>query len=134
VLLDAAMSNLRRRSLVFVISDFISRPGWEASLHRLSRRHEVIAVRLWDPREVELPGVGPLIMEDAETGEQLYVDTRDRAFRARFRQAAEQREATLRAAFLRAGVEAVSLSTSEDLVRSIVRMSLMRRRRRKWQG
>jgi uncharacterized protein (DUF58 family) len=94
----------------------------------------VIAVRLWDPREVELPGVGPLIMEDAETGEQLYVDTRDRAFRARFRQAAEQREATLRAAFLRAGVEAVSLSTSEDLVRSIVRMSLMRRRRRKWQG
>jgi uncharacterized protein (DUF58 family) len=134
VLLDAAMSNLKRRSLVFVISDFISQPGWEASLHRLSRRHEVIAVRLWDPREVEIPDVGPLIMEDAETGEQLYVDTRDRAFRERFRAAADQREAVLRAAFVRAGVEMVALSTGEDLVRSIVRMSLRRRRRRKWQG
>jgi uncharacterized protein (DUF58 family) len=134
VLLDAAMGNLRRRSLVFVISDFISRPGWEASLHRLSRRHEVIAVRLWDPREIELPDVGPLIMEDAETGEQLYVDTRDRRFRARFKAAADAREAALRDAFTRAGVEMVAISTGEDLVRAIVRMSLARRRRRKWQA
>jgi uncharacterized protein (DUF58 family) len=134
VLIDAAMSNLRRRSLVFVISDFISRPGWEASLHRLSRRHEVIAVRLWDPREIELPDVGPLIMEDAETGEQLYVDTRDRSFRARFKAAAAAREAALRDAFIRSGVEMVAISTGEDLVRAIVRMSLARRRRRKWQA
>ena len=52
-----------------------ARPGWERSLELLSRRHEVLAVRLVDPREIELPDVGPLIMEDAETGEQLYVDT-----------------------------------------------------------
>ena len=57
------------------ISDFISAPGWERSLNVLSRRHEVLAVRLFDRREVELPDVGPLVMEDAETGEQLYVDT-----------------------------------------------------------
>jgi uncharacterized protein (DUF58 family) len=133
-LLDAGLGGIRRRSLVFVISDFISQPGWEASLHRLSRRHEVIAVRLWDPREAELPDVGPLIMEDAETGEQLYVDTRDRRFRARFKEAAERRESVLREAFVRFGVENISLSTGDDLVRSIVRMSLARRRRRKWQS
>jgi uncharacterized protein (DUF58 family) len=133
VLLDAALGTIRRRSLIFVISDFISRPGWDSSLHHLSRRHEVQAVRLWDPREAELPDVGPLIMEDAETGEQLYVDTRDRAFRARFREAAARREAALRTAFVRSGAEMVSLSTSDDLVRAIVRMSVTRRRRRTWQ-
>ena len=102
---------------MFVISDFISAPGWERPLSLLTRRHEVIAVRLFDRREVELPDVGPLLMEDAETGEQLYVDTHDRAFRRRFQEAAEQREATLRDAFRRAGVDAVSLSTDEDLRR-----------------
>ena len=76
---------IKRRSLVFVISDFISAPGWERALDLLNRRHEVIAVRLVDPREVELPDIGPLIVEDAETGEQLYVDTGDRAFRRRLR-------------------------------------------------
>ncbi len=63
-------------------------PGWERPLDLLNRRHEVIAVRLSDPREIELPDVGPLIMEDAETGEQLYVDTHDRGFRRRFEAAA----------------------------------------------
>ena len=73
---------------MFVISDFISAPGWERPLDLLNRRHDVLAVRLIDPREVELPDVGPLIMEDAETGEQLYVDTHDRGFRRRFQEAA----------------------------------------------
>lgn len=130
-LLDAARQALKRRSLVFIISDFISEPGWERPLNLLNRRHEVMAVRLVDPREVELPDVGPLIMEDAETGEQLYVDTHDRQFRRRFQEAAAQREVVVNRAFARAGVEAVSLSTDEDLVRAIVRMATLRRRRRR---
>lgn len=129
VLLDGGTRTIRRRSLVFVISDFISTPGWEGALHRLSRRHEVIAVRVVDPRERDLPDVGPLVMEDAETGEQLYVDTRDPAFRRRFREASDRREAELTAAFGRAGVEAVAISTEEDLVASIVRLAARRRRR-----
>ena len=80
-LLEAGQHSIKGRSLVFVISDFISAPGWERSLNLLTQRHEVLAVRLFDRREVELPDVGPLIMEDAETGEQLYVDTHDKAFR-----------------------------------------------------
>ena len=77
-LLEAGLHGIKRRSLVFIISDFISAPGWERPLSLLNQRHEVLAIRLWDPREMELPDVGPIIMEDAETGEQLYVDTHDR--------------------------------------------------------
>jgi uncharacterized protein (DUF58 family) len=125
-LLEAGHHAIKGRSLVFVVSDFISAPGWERPLNLLSRRHEVLVVRLLDRHEVELPDVGPLLLEDAETGEQLYVDTHDPSFRARFRAAAEQREMSLRDAFGRSGVDAVSLSTHEDLVRAIVRMATRR--------
>jgi uncharacterized protein (DUF58 family) len=130
-LLQAGQQTIKRRSLVFVISDFISAPGWERPLNLLTQRHEVMAVRLFDRREVELPDVGALLIEDAETGEQLYVDTHDKAFRRRFKEASERREATLREAFKRAGVDAVALSTDDDLVHAIVRMATLRRRRRR---
>lgn len=130
-LLEAGRRALKRRALVFVVSDFISVPGWERSLQLLAQRHEVIAVRLWDAREVDLPDVGPVILEDAETGEQLYVDTHDRDFRRRFQAAAREREAAVHAALRRAGVAALTLSTEEDLVRAIVRFATLRQRRPK---
>jgi uncharacterized protein (DUF58 family) len=130
-LLETGRQAIKRRSLIFIISDFISAPGWERPLHALNRRHEVVAVRLFDPREVELPDVGPMLMDDAETGEQIYVDTHDRTFRRRFEEAARLRSETLGEAFARSGVEAVSLSTDDDLVRAIVRMAALRRRRRR---
>ena len=129
-LLEAAQHSMKGRSLVFVISDFISAPGWERSMNLLTQRHEVMAVRLFDRREMELPDVGPLIMDDAETGEQLYVDTHDKGFRRRFREAADRREAVLTEAFRRSGVDAVSLSTDDDLVTAIVRMAKLRQKRR----
>jgi uncharacterized protein (DUF58 family) len=129
--LQNALNSIKRRSLVFIISDFISEPGWEKPLNLLSQRHEVLAIRLWDPREVELPDIGVLVMEDAETGEQLYVDTHDRKFRQRFHEAALQREAALHESFKRAGVDALSLSTEDDLVRAIVRFAQQRKKRRK---
>jgi uncharacterized protein (DUF58 family) len=130
-LLETGQRAIKRRSLIFLISDFISAPGWERSLNALNRRHEVVAVRLFDPREVELPDIGPLLMDDAETGEQLYVDTHDRKFRRRFEEAARLRGMALKDAFARSGVEAVSLSTDDDLVRAIVRMAALRRGRRR---
>src|SRR3954465_5812156 len=119
-LLTAGLHSIKRRSLVFIISDFISAPGWERTLSLLNARHEVLAIRLWDPREIELPDIGPIIMEDAETGEQMYVDTHDKKFRQRFKQAAAERESQLAASFRHAGVDALSLSTQEDLVKAIV--------------
>ncbi len=130
-LLTAGEHSIKRRSLVFIISDFIAEPGWEWPLSLLNRRHEVFAVRLLDPRETELPDAGPLILEDSETGEQIYVDTHDRRFRRRFAEAAATREMAVRASFARAGVEGLSLSTDEDLVRAIVRMATLRSRRRR---
>jgi uncharacterized protein (DUF58 family) len=129
-LLEAGLHAIKRRSLIFIISDFISAPGWERPLSLLNRRHEVLAIRLWDPREVELPDFGPIIMEDAETGEQLYVDTHDRRFHQRFQEAARLREAALNDTFRRAGVDALTLSTEEDLVRAIVRFATLRQQRR----
>jgi len=129
-LFQAAFRSIKRRSLIFIISDFISAPGWERPLGLLGQRHEVLAVRLWDPREVELPDIGLVIMEDAETGEQLYVDTHDRRFRRRFKEAGERRLTGMNAAFRRAGVDMLPLSTEDDLVRAIVQFAAMRRQRK----
>jgi uncharacterized protein (DUF58 family) len=129
-LLMAACAALKRRSLVFIVSDFISEPGWEQPLHLLARRHEVVAIRLVDPRETNLPDMGPVVLQDAETGDQMVVDTSDRHFRQRFAEAAQRRETAIAAAFARAGVDALTLSTDDDLVRAIVAMAARRRRRR----
>jgi uncharacterized protein (DUF58 family) len=128
-LLEAGAHLMRRRSLVFVVSDFYSVPGWEARLGQLAQRHEVIAVRLHDPLEADLPDLGMLVVQDAETGEQIFVDTHDKAFRKRFAAAALKREQALRAAFRQAGVDALELSTEDDLVDAIRRFADMRRRR-----
>jgi uncharacterized protein (DUF58 family) len=130
VLLDAGLRTIRRRSLVIIASDFISAPGWERPLHLLSRRHELLAVRLVDPRERSLPDVGVVVVQDAETGEQLEVDTGDRAFRERFAAAARARDAAVAATFRRAGVDVATVSTEDDLVRAIIRIAARRRRLR----
>ena len=130
-LLKKALNTIKSRSLIFLISDFISVPGWEGLLNLLNQRHEVLAIRLWDPREMELPDIGPVIMEDSETGEQMYVDTHDKKIRNRFIEAARRREAIVNENFKHAGVDALSLSTDEDLVRAIVRFAVLRQQRRK---
>ena len=107
---------MRRRSLVVLISDFISEPGWERPLLRLTERHEVVAVRLVDPREYELPDAGLLFVEDAETGEQLLVDSSDPELRRRLRAAAEEQDEAIRHAVARAGVDLHVVSTEDDLV------------------
>ncbi|HAV78618.1 MAG TPA: DUF58 domain-containing protein [Anaerolineae bacterium] len=123
---EGALYSMKRRSLVFVISDFLSEPGWERPLSMLSQKHEVIAIRLSDPREMHLPDVGMVMMEDAETGEQLFVDTHDAKFRRRFVEAVEKREQELQSAFKRTGVDVLSLSTQDDLVKSIIRFAKQR--------
>ncbi len=128
-LLRTGYDVIRRRSLVFVVSDFISAPGWGETLAHLAQRHEVVAVRLYDPLEMELPDLGLLVIQDAETGEQVFVDTHDKRFRKRFAALAEKREGELRTAFRRAGVDALELATDDDLVDTIMRFADLRKRR-----
>jgi uncharacterized protein (DUF58 family) len=128
-LLHTAWRVAPRRSLVFVVSDFISTPGWAEPLAHLAQRHDVVAVRLYDPLEMELPDLGLLVVQDAETGEQLFVDTHDRRFRRRFAEKAREREAELRHAFQTAAVDALELATGDDLVDAILRFADLRKRR-----
>ena len=133
-LLEAAANLVRRRSTLFVVSDFISEPGWEKPLGLLAQRHEVVAVRLLDPLELELPDLGLIPIRDVETGEQLLVDTHDAGFRKRFARIAAQREAELRQALGRASVDTLELSTEDDLVDTIMRFVDMRKRRSRSSG
>ena len=128
-LLRTAFQLMPRRSLVFVVSDFISQPGWAEPLAHLARRHDAVAVRLYDPLEMNLPDLGLVVVQDAEIGEQIFVDTHDRGFRKRFGAAAERREAELRAALRHAGVDALELATDADLGDAILRFADLRKRR-----
>ena len=128
-LLLAGQRIMKRRGTVFVISDFISTPGWDDALARLAQRHEVTAVRLYDPLEMELPDIGLMTMRDAETGEQLVVDTHDKGFRKRFAAAAQRRESALRDGLSKAGVDTLELATDDDLTDAILRFADLRKQR-----
>ena len=130
-LFETALRTIRRRSLVFIVSDFISTPGWEKPLGMLTQRHEVLAVRLYDPRETELPDIGTVILEDAESGEQMLVDTHDRQFRRRFAEASRRRDYELGVRFARAGVDSLALSTEGDLARAVLRFAMLRKQHRR---
>ena len=130
-LLESAHNGIRRRSLMFVVSDFICLPGWDKAMDRLNRKHELLAVRVWDPRETELPDVGVVVIEDAETGAQMTVDTSDSGFRRRFHEAAQRREEELATTFKHAGIDELTLSTEEDIVLAILRFASLRSRARR---
>ncbi len=127
-LIRTALNTIKRRSLVFLVSDFFSEPGWERPLPLLCRRHDVVAIRIWDPREVELPDAGVIVLEDSETGEQMFVDTSDPSLRRRLADVAHARQERVAADFRRAGVQSFDISTEDDLVAALVRMAGQRKR------
>jgi uncharacterized protein (DUF58 family) len=128
--LRAALGILRRRSLVVIVSDFLSEPGWQRLLGQLARRNDVVAIQVVDRREFELPAAGMIYVEDAETGEVIFVDTDDPGFQQRLRAAADERQAALAADLGSAGLDLFTVSTDEDLVRALFRIVQLRRRRR----
>ena len=128
-LIERARPTMRQRASVFVVSDFISEAGWEAPMARLAERHDVVAVRLFDPLEMQMPDLGLVLLQDSETGEQAFVDTGRRGFRERFAEVAAQREAALRESLAHAGVDTLELSTEADLGDAILRFVDARRQR-----
>jgi uncharacterized protein (DUF58 family) len=119
-MLDAVARFARRRSLILVVSDFIGDGDWERSLLRLTRRHEVVALRIVDTADDVLPETGLIVVEDAETGEQLVVDSGDPLFRVRFRAAVDDRDSHLAAGMRRAGVPVHHIDTDRDLADALV--------------
>lgn len=129
-LLRTVAAVARRRALVVVVSDFSSRDGWQPPLGRLARRHDVVALRVRDPRERDLPLAGVVHLEDAETGEQVVVDTSDPVLRARLLELAEAEQAALEDTVRSAGVLLHTVDTDEDLVGALVRAAGVRARLR----
>jgi len=122
-LLTGAQRLIKQRSTVFILSDFLTEPDWDKALIALASRHDVVAIRLIDPIERELPNMGMVTLRDAETNQQVFVDTSDPGFRRRFAEHAQQHEDQLLGALSRAGVDCLELSTQstvhEDLIRFI---------------
>jgi uncharacterized protein (DUF58 family) len=129
-MLDAVAKLARRRSLIIVVSDFIGDGDWERSLLRLGPRHEVVALRVVDTADDELPDAGLVVVEDAETGEQLVVDSADPLLRARIRAAVEDRDASLAAGMRRVGVPVHRIDTTSDLATALIEVVASTRRRR----
>ena len=120
---------LHRRSVVFLISDFIDE-DYERPLQLMRRRHDMVAVSIFDPRERALPDVGFINLQDAETGEQFLVDSSRREVRAYFAQQQEKEDQQRRALFRRNGIDEVSIDITKSYVDPLVRLFHERVRRR----
>ena len=118
----------KKRNVVFVVSDFLD-VDFEAPLRALAHKHDVIALILNDPREIELPSVGIVALEDAESGRVGYVDTSDPTVRERFGRSARERRAQRLRAFSRMGVDRVELSTDRPYVPALLALFNARSRR-----
>jgi uncharacterized protein (DUF58 family) len=129
-MLDAVAKLARRRALIVIVSDFIGDGDWERSLLRLAPRHEVVALRVIDAADDELPDLGLVVVEDAETGEQLVIDSGDPLLRARLRAAVEERDARLAAGMRRAGVPMHRIGTDADLAAALIEVVASTQRRR----
>jgi uncharacterized protein (DUF58 family) len=129
-MLDAVAKLARRRALIVVISDFIGDGDWGRSLLRLVPRHEVVALRVIDAADDELPDAGLVVVEDAETGEQLVIDSSDPLLRARLRAGVEGRDAGLAAGMRRAGVPIHRIGTDADLATALIEVIASTQRRR----
>ena len=125
------VTSLARRCLVVVISDFIGTGEWQRPLIRLAHRNDVVALRVVDRADEALPEVGLIVVEDAETGEQLLVDSADPWFRARFRDGVDEREAGLRSGMRRAGVPLHRVDTGSDLLETLLKVITETQRRRR---
>jgi uncharacterized protein (DUF58 family) len=129
-MLDAVAKLAKRRALIVVVSDFIGDGDWERSLLRLVPRHEVVALRVVDAADDELPDAGLVVVEDAETGEQLVVDSSDPLLRARITAQVSERDASLAAGMRRAGVPFHRIGTDADLAAALIDVVVSTKRRR----
>ncbi len=116
---------IKKRSTAFLISDFID-AGFEKELTIANRKHDVVALHVYDIRETEMPDVGLVKLKDAETGERIWVDTSDIRLRKSYKNAWGQNQLELQKTFTRSGVDSVSMSTADDYVKSLMKLFRMR--------
>lgn len=118
--LEYMTNSIKKRCTCFVISDFIDEHDFAHALAIANRKHDVVALRVYDPRENQLPPVGMMYLRDAETGEQMWVDTSDKKLREAHEKYAFVREKELDAIFKRSGVDVANIRSDEDYVRALI--------------
>jgi uncharacterized protein (DUF58 family) len=128
--LSTLESSLRRRAVVFVVSDFLA-TGYEPALARLARRHDVVAIQIVDPRERELPDVGLVTLWDPETGDWRVVDTADRRVRERFAERAQAFDRALERMLAERGADLLRLETGRSYAEPLLAF-FRRRERMQW--
>lgn len=116
---------IKKRSTAFVISDFIDK-NFERELTIANRKHDVVALQVYDIRETDLPNVGLIKLKDAETGNRIWVDTSDKRLRTTYRHAWGENQLELHKTFTKSGIDSVSMSTSEDYVKALMKLFRMR--------
>lgn len=116
---------IKKSSTAFVISDFIDK-NFEKDLTIANRKHDIVALQVYDIRETELPDVGLVKLKDAETGERIWVDTSDKRLRTTYKHAWGESQLSLQKTFTKSGVDSVSMNTSEDYVRALMKLFKMR--------
>jgi uncharacterized protein (DUF58 family) len=129
--LEYAMRVIKRHSVMFCISDFRD-SGYEPAVTIANRKHDVVAVTVVDPREIDMPAIGLVEVEDGETGERTVLDFRGRKGSEAFRDAAREAAESRRAILSRAKVDQISLRTDQDYVEPLIRFFQERQRRLKW--
>jgi uncharacterized protein (DUF58 family) len=115
----------KKRSTAFLISDFVSR-GFDDALMVASRKHDLIALQVYDQMERELPEVGLMRLKDSETGEEMWVDTDDRSVRLQFQNWWMEETENLKRLFIKNGIDHISIGTGEDYVRAMIQLFKMR--------
>ena len=118
--LEYMTNSIKKRCTCFVISDFIDEHDFAHALAIANRKHDVVALRVYDPRENQLPPVGMMYLRDTETGEQMWVDTSDKKLREAYEKYAFVREKELDAIFKRSGVDVANIRSDEDYVRALI--------------
>ena len=118
--LEYMTNSIKKRCTCFVISDFIDEHDFAHALAIANRKHDVVALRVYDPRENQLPPVGMMYLRDAETGEQMWEDTSDKKLREAYEKYAFVREKELDAIFKRSGVDVANIRSDEDYVRALI--------------
>ena len=116
---------IKNRSTAFIISDFID-SGFERTLTIANNKHDIAAMQVYDIREAELPDVGLIKVKDAETGERIWVDTSDKRLRTSYKHKWNERQLALQKTFKQSGVDSVTMSTSEDYVRALMKLFKLR--------
>jgi uncharacterized protein (DUF58 family) len=134
--LEQISRTIKRRALLFVVSDFIPKtigddePAWVRLLQRLGAKHEMIAVRVVDPLEKALPKVGELRLRDPETGQEIWIDTSDKNLRVAYEKLVAEQTHIIERAMRSARVDMLELNTDKELVEPLLKFTLQRRGRR----